>query len=36
MNFFLNDVDQYLKKPNAHEQREQDIIINKIYKDIYI
>ena len=35
MNFFLNDVDQYLKKPNAHEQREQDIIINKIYKDIY-
>jgi hypothetical protein len=35
MNFFLNDVEKYLKKPSAREQRFQDIIIKKIYKDIY-
>ena len=35
MNFFLNDVNDYLKKPSPRQQREQDIIIGKIYKDIY-
>ena len=35
MNFFLNDVNKYLKKPTPREQRAQDIIIKKLYKDIY-
>ena len=35
MNFFLNDVNDYLKKSSPRQQQEQDIIIKKIYKDIY-
>lgn len=35
MNFFLNDIDTYLKKPTALEQRRQDIIIKNIYTDLY-
>ena len=31
MNFFLNDVDNYLKKHNPKQQRQQDIIIKKLY-----
>jgi len=35
MNFFLNDVDKYLKKHNPRQQRHQDIIIKKLYTDLY-
>ena len=35
MNFFLNDVDNYLKKQNPNQQRHQDIIIKKLYTDLY-
>ena len=35
MNFFLNDVDNYLKKHNPNQQRHQDIIIKKLYTDLY-
>ena len=35
MNFFINDVDKFLQKQNAHQQRQLDITLNKIYKDIY-
>ena len=35
MNFFLNDVDNYLKKHNPKQQRQQDIIIKKLYTDMY-
>ena len=35
MNFFLNDVDNYLKKHNPQQQRQQDIIIKKLYRDLY-
>jgi len=35
MNIFWNNVNEYLKKPSPRQQREQDIIIGKIYKDIY-
>ena len=35
MNFFLNDIDKYMKKHNAPQQRDQDIIIKKLYTDLY-
>ena len=35
MNFFLNDVDKYLKKHSPRQQRHQDIIIKKLYTDLY-
>ena len=35
MNYFLTDVDDYLQKLNKHQQQQQDIVLGKIYKDIY-
>ena len=35
MNYFLSDIDDYLQKLNKHQQRYQDMILGKIYKDIY-
>ena len=34
MNFFLNDIDKYMKKHNAPQQRDQDIIIKKLYNHL--
>jgi len=35
MLFFLNDAEHYIKKIGAHQQRRLDILIGKLYKDIY-
>ena len=35
MLFFLNDAEHYIKKIGPHQQRRLDILIGKLYKDIY-
>ena len=35
MNYFLTDVDDYLQNLNKHQQQHQDMVLGKIYKDIY-
>ena len=35
MLFFLDDAEHYIKKIGPHQQRRLDIIIGKLYKDIY-
>ena len=35
MLFFLNDAETYLKKIGPYQQRRLDIILGKLYKDIY-
>ena len=35
MNFFLNHIDKYVQYPTPSQQRRQDMILGKIYKDIY-
>ena len=35
MNFFLDHIDKYIQYPTPTEQIQQDIILGKIYKDMY-
>ena len=35
MLFFLNDAEHYIKKIGPHQQRRLDILLGKLYKDIY-
>ena len=35
MLFFLNDAEHYIKKIGPHQQRRLDLLLGKLYKDIY-